>query len=139
MSGSKRWCARALGAVLAAFLLAPGGSAFAQGVDATVDMQGIMFAPVEMHVAPGATVLWTNSSTLQHTVTAEDGSFDSAGLDPGDTFTQVFAAPGTYPYFCVPHKSIGMTGVIVVDDPNAAAPAMVTQRTPDDYMPTEVD
>jgi plastocyanin len=142
MSGSNRLCLRALGVALAMFLLVPVGSAFAQSADATVNMAGVSFAPTEVHVAPGATVQWTNGSPLQHTVTADDGSFDSGLLDPSATFSQVFDAPGTYQYYCQPHGSAGgngMSATIIVDDPNAVAPPTVVQRTPDDYMPTETD
>ncbi len=122
MSGFNRMYLRVLGAALAVCLLAPVGSVFAQDADATVDMQGISFMPIEVHVGPGATVLWKNSSPLSHTVTADDGAFDSGMLDPAATFTMVFDAPGSYQYFCQPHGSAGlhgMSGTIVVDDPAA--------------------
>ena len=142
MSGTYRLLGRALGATLALCLLLPVGAAFAQDADATVDMQGISFMPKETHVAPGATVLWTNSSPLGHTVTADDGSFDSGMVDPGATFSQAFDAPGVYAYFCQPHGAaggVGMSATIVVDDPAAeaapqAAPAPPA-RTADDYTP----
>ena len=143
MSGTYRLLGRALGAALAICLLLPVGAAFAQDADATVDMQGISFMPKEIHVAPGATVLWTNSSPLGHTVTADDGSFDSGPVDPGATFSQVFDAPGVYPYFCQPHGGpggVGMSATIVVDDPGAVAEPVQAQpetpaRSADDYTP----
>jgi plastocyanin len=145
MSGSHRLCARVLGAALALCLLAPVGSAFAQDADMpTVDMQGISFVPVAIHVAPGATVTWTNSSPLAHTVTADDGAFDSGLLDPGGTFTMTFDSPGAYQFYCQPHGGPGLTGMsgtIIVDDPGAAAeitapgPVTVAPRAPDDYQP----
>ena len=77
MSGNLRLWARALVAALAMCSVVPVSGVFAQS-DATVDMLGISFRPQEVHVAPGATVTWTNSSPLAHTVTADDGvSFDS--------------------------------------------------------------
>jgi plastocyanin len=115
---------RVLGAALAVLLLAPNGSAFAQSADVTVDMKNLAFAPIEVHISPGQTVLWTNSDPLQHTVTADDASFDSALVDPGDTFSQSFDAPGSYQYYCVPHGSAGLHGMaatIIVDDPNAVS------------------
>jgi plastocyanin len=142
MSGFHRLCSRALGVALATLLLVPVGSAFAQDADATVNMAGVSFVPTEVHVVPGATVLWTNSSPLQHTVTADDATFDSGMLDPGAAFSKVFDTPGAYQYFCQPHGSAGLHGMaatIIVDDPNAGAPPTVVQRTPDDYMPTETD
>jgi plastocyanin len=148
MSGFNRLCLRVLGAVLAVCLLAPVGSVFAQDADATVNMQGLSFAPVTVHVGPGATVLWTNSSPLAHTVTADDAAFDSGNLDPGATFSMVFDSPGTYQYFCQPHGSAGLHGMaatIVVDDPEATqeimapGPATIAPRprdpNPTDYTP----
>ena len=119
MSGLFQWCARALVAALALFLLSPAGSALAQDPAVTVDMIGYTFAPTVVHVAPGATVLWTNSSPLAHTVTADDGSFDSGSVDPDSTFSTTFDTPGTYQYFCAPHGSPGLHGMaatIIVDD-----------------------
>jgi plastocyanin len=143
MAGFQRTGARILVAALAMFLVFPVGSVFAQDADATVNMVGVSFDQTEVHVAPGATVLWVNASPLQHTVTADDASFDSGLVDPGATFSMSFDAPGVYQYFCQPHGSAGGNGMsakIVVDDPGAGvAPPQVTQRTPDDYQPTEAD
>jgi plastocyanin len=116
-------CVRVLGAALAVSLLAPVGSVFAQDADVTVDMQGIQFAPTEIHIPAGGTVLWTNSSPIGHTVTADDGSYDSGNINQGDTFSTSFDAPGTYSYYCIPHKAAGMVAVVVVDDPNAMSDA----------------
>ncbi|HEX8967680.1 MAG TPA: plastocyanin/azurin family copper-binding protein [Chloroflexota bacterium] len=122
-----------MGAALALFLLVPIGSAFAQDADVTVNMASLSFSRPIVHIKPGQTVLWTNSDPVQHTVTADDGSFDSGVLDPGATFTQEFDTPGTYQYFCQPHGSAGLHGMaatIVVDDPNAP-----TTVAPDQYVP----
>src|SRR5947208_9623596 len=148
MSGFNRVCLRVLGAALAMCLLAPVGSVFAQDADATVNMQGLSFAPTEVHVSPGATVLWTNNSPLAHTVTADDAAFDSGMLDPGATFTMVFDTPGIYQYFCQPHGSAGLHGMaakIVVDDSEAVqeitapGPATIAPKprdsNPPDYQP----
>jgi len=83
-------------------------------------MVGLTFTPKVVHVAPGATVLWTNSSPLGHTVTADDDSFDSDNVEPGATFSMTFDSPGTYQYYCAPHGSAGLHGMaatIIVDDP----------------------
>jgi plastocyanin len=118
MSRLNRTCLRVLGAALALCLLAPVGAASAQE-PVVVDMQGLAYVPVELHVVPGTTVVWTNSSPLAHTVTADDASFDSGNIDAGGTFEMFFEAPGFYTYFCAPHQALGMMGVVVVDDPAA--------------------
>lgn len=145
MSGSHWLALRALGAALATCLLVPVSAAFAQDADATAEMQNLSFVPLEIHVASGGTVLWINNSPLGHTVTADDGAFDSGMIDPGQTFSQLFDTPGVYQYFCQPHGSAGLHGMaakIVVDDPAAAeitAPGPATiaprPRDPNDYTP----
>jgi plastocyanin len=51
-------------------------------------------------VSVGATVTWTNTDSVPHTVTADDGSFDSGSLDPGATFSHTFDAAGSFDYHC---------------------------------------
>ncbi len=70
------------------------------------------FTPQELEVPAGTTVTWTNEDWAPHTVTAEDGSFDSCELVEGDTFEYTFDEPGTYSYLCSFHP--GMVGTVVV-------------------------
>src|SRR5437667_12541759 len=97
MSGPHRLGARALGVALAlvCLLAAPVGVVLAQDADAKVTMQNISFAPTTTYVAPGQTVMWVNGSAVQHTVTADDASFDSDLIDPGGVFLMSFDAPRT--------------------------------------------
>ncbi len=82
------------------------------GTDHAVTISGSAFAPVNLTVAAGTTVQWTNKDNIAHTVTADDGSFGSAHLANGGTFTQTFAAAGTYSYHCSIHPS--MTAQVTV-------------------------
>ena len=91
--------------------------AWAQGGPA-VQVQARSFAPTEVHVPAGTAVTWTNGSQDEHTVTADDNSFDSGTVEPGDSFSRTFDAPGRYQYYCQFHGAPGlqdMAGVIVVD------------------------
>jgi plastocyanin len=100
--------------------LLPAGPAVAQDAGPTVQMQPRTFAPAELHVAPGTSVIWTNPSDVEHTVTADDGSFDSGNVEPGDSFSMTFDTPGRYQYYCQQHGEPGlqdMAGVIIVDAP----------------------
>jgi plastocyanin len=47
-----------------------------------------------------------------HTVTAEDGSFDSGPIESGQRWARVFSTPGRFPFHCTPHPF--MRGEIVV-------------------------
>jgi plastocyanin len=77
-----------------------------------VSIPGKTFAPGLLQVLTGDTVVWRNGDATDHTVTAEDDSFDSGFLSPGSTFTLAFTKVGRYPYYCSIHKF--MRGTIVV-------------------------
>ena len=72
------------------------------------------YSPPTITVVIGVnnTVTWVNNDIAPHTVTADDGSFNSGNLDPGATWTHVFTTPGTYTYHCIYHQ--WMTGTIIV-------------------------
>ena len=44
------------------------------------------FDVADIAVEPGTTVIWTNEGQVPHTVTADDGSFDSEVLNSGDSY-----------------------------------------------------
>jgi plastocyanin len=85
----------------------------------TVDIANFAFAPAELRIATGTTVVFTNSDRAPHTATAGTDAeptperFDTGLLQPGETFTVLFDEPGTYAYFCERHPP--MTGLIVVE------------------------
>jgi plastocyanin len=71
------------------------------------------FQPSRLEVAPGTTVTWINTSTMVHSVTGDELTFDDSGLiEPGASFHLTFSEPGTYSYRCSPHP--GMEGVVEV-------------------------
>ena len=87
-----------------------------------------------MSVAAGTTVTWKNADAEPHTVTADDGSYDSGSLAPGATYTHTFTRPGTYTYYCKFHGGpggIGMAGNVTVMGNGVANPvtASLTNTT----------
>ena len=89
----------------------------AEGVETTqnatqANIRNMVFAPVRLEVTAGTTIRWTNHDQLVHTVTADDGSWDSGNIDPGSTWTHTFDKPGDYSFHCTPHPF--MKGVVVV-------------------------
>jgi hypothetical protein len=69
-------------------------------------------------------VTWTNTGSVQHTVTDDPSkavnaadaappsgapAWDSGPVNGDQTFSHTFTTPGTYKYFCIPHES-GETG-----------------------------
>lgn len=95
------------------------------------------FDPAQLTVAPGDVISFNNTSSEAHTVTAYSGEipdradyFSSGGLSSedaarddltaalipaGETYEVTLQEPGTYRYFCIPHESAGMKGIIVVE------------------------
>ncbi len=73
-----------------------------------VTMKALQFTPQTITIAPGATVAWRNQDQLAHTVTAADGSWTSALLQPGSVFTHTFSEPGRYEITCTPHPFMKM-------------------------------
>ncbi len=75
------------------------------------------FGPAAVQVDPGTTVIWEwTGEGGQHNVVAQDGaSFDSELVaDAGFTFEHTFEEEGATTYYCQPHQSLGMKGVVVV-------------------------
>ncbi|NHX35571.1 nitrite reductase, copper-containing [Halolamina sp. R1-12] len=78
---------------------------------------GFGFAPAAVAVSPGTTVTWEwTGKGGSHDVQADDGSFASElSGEAGHTFSQTFDDTGTTKYYCMPHKTMGMKGAIVVE------------------------
>jgi plastocyanin len=106
-----------IGVALTLVTVLPASSASAQEA-LPVDVKNFTYAPTEIHIAAGQAITWTNDDFIAHTITADDGSFDSGYLNLRDTFTQQFDTPGTYQYYCLPHggpRLSGMAATIVVE------------------------
>jgi halocyanin-like protein len=77
------------------------------------------FGPPAIQVDPGTTVVWEwTGEGGQHNVVSESGaSFESELVaEAGFTFEYTFEETGITKYFCQPHLSLGMKGVVVVGD-----------------------
>jgi plastocyanin len=85
----------------------------------TVNIKNMKYQPPAITIAAGDSVQWTNLDAMGHTVTADDGAFDSGELDQGDTFTQAFAAAGEVPYHCEIHPA-SMKAKVIVTEVDAA-------------------
>lgn len=86
----------------------------------TAEIKLFEFVPGTLTVTAGATVVWTNTDGIIHSVTngtspTPAGAFDSDFFDQGQTFAFTFTQPGSYPYFCKRHPF--MQGVVNVSAP----------------------
>jgi plastocyanin len=90
------------------------------------------FDPIGLSVEPGTTITWVNEAGA-HSATAyaegtggasvtrippdaEPWNSDTLSAE-GATFEHSFEIQATYDYFCIPHKTLGMVGRLVVGDP----------------------
>jgi len=77
----------------------------------------------------GQSILW-RWVTGSHTITNGNGSldpqagilFDVPSTSAAPLFTFTFNSAGTFPFFCRPHESFGMKGVVVVSTPAGVPP-----------------
>lgn len=107
-----------------------------------IGMDPEAFVPEEYTVEVGTTVVWRNTSSRGHTVTAygngipEDATyFASGGFDSektareewnsssdsgmifsGEEYEHTFETPGEFHYVCLPHERASMVGTIIVED-----------------------
>src|SRR5690349_12541819 len=120
--------------LLALFTLVPFAGAAPRAAETkNVTIKDFAFDPKTISVNAGDTITWTNDGPSPHTVTADDGSFDSGNLDKGGTFSHTFDKAGTFAYFCKYHGSkggAGMSASITVAEAAAAAPAAPAAEAP---------
>lgn len=93
-------------------------------------VEGNLFSPDQITIAPGDTVTWVNQTDQVHTSSADpeiatdeshvqlpEGAeiWHSGNIEPGEEYSVTLDVPGTYTYFCYPHQDGGMIGTIVVE------------------------
>lgn len=116
------------------------GTAGGGGGTSTVQMvtegSEYYFDPIGLFVEPGTTITWTIESGSHSSTAYAEGTGPASvtripeGAEPwnsgtmseqGATFEYTFETPGTYDYFCIPHKALGMVARIVVGEPGGPA------------------
>ncbi|WP_416839334.1 cupredoxin domain-containing protein [Haloferax sp. DFSO52] len=108
--------------------------------DFDVGMTATAFTPPTVTIEVGDTVVWKNTSSRGHTVTAyeavlpEGAAFFASGgyddeqtardaysnslgglINSNETYSYTFDVPGEYKYLCIPHEQAGMVGTVVVE------------------------
>jgi plastocyanin len=78
-----------------------------------VTIKNFAYSPKEIEIKQGDTVVWTSQDGISHTVTADQGEFDSGDIVKGDPpFQHTFASAGEVKYHCDHHG--GMKGKVTV-------------------------
>ncbi|HYH50999.1 MAG TPA: plastocyanin/azurin family copper-binding protein [Acidimicrobiia bacterium] len=98
-------------------------------VDNEPDLTRWHYDPADITVPAGTTVVWFNRGNEDHTVTADDKSFDSGLKKTGATFSRVFSQPGKYSYYCQPHPWMKGTVQVVAAAPTATSASAPTPTT----------
>jgi plastocyanin len=78
----------------------------------TVHIRDDAFNPPSVTVRAGDSVTFVNDDDDAHTATADDGSWDSEGLNQGQHWSHTFAKSGKVTYHCTVHPF--MKGTLVV-------------------------
>ncbi|MGH1504238.1 MAG: cupredoxin domain-containing protein [Acidimicrobiales bacterium] len=90
----------------------PAAPAPAAAEPAVITIEGFAFSGSGTF-QPGQTIEVVNADGAPHTLTANDGSFDTGNLDGGGRAQLTLpTTPGTYSFFCAVHPS--MTGTLTV-------------------------
>jgi plastocyanin len=80
-----------------------------------VEIVDFAYSPETVTVAAGGKVTWRNEDSAEHTVTLDDGSFESGDLAEGKLKSESFKDPGSFTYHCEIHPE--MTGTVEVVEP----------------------
>jgi plastocyanin len=91
----------------------------------------LQFQPSTVTIKPGDTVKWVMNKVPPHNAVfdapkipggdkalAKKLSHDKLTFSPGESFQTTFPAditPGTYPFYCQPHRGAGMAGKVIVE------------------------
>ena len=92
----------------------------------SIEIRDNYFEPASATVASGTTLMWINYGQEQHTVTADDGQFDSEVLKPGDIFVVSVEGSGKLTYHCSLHPE--MKGSITVGEEVDGGEATTTEE-----------
>lgn len=66
------------------------------------------FDPDEINIKSGEEIIFKNMDSDHHTVTADDGSFDSGDIGPNTEYRYIFDSPGECMIHCEYHPEMRM-------------------------------
>jgi plastocyanin len=84
----------------------------------SVKIAGGAFSPAKVTVDSGDVVEWTNNTSANRQIVADEGNFASGKLKPGQSYSFAFKTAGTYAYHDGLHPSV--KGTVVVQGPPPA-------------------
>lgn len=79
----------------------------------------LKYDPETITIKAGDTVKWVNNKLGPHNAVFEGGAAKYSHKDllfaPGESYESTFDEPGSYSYYCEPHRGAGMVGKVVVE------------------------
>jgi plastocyanin len=133
---------RVAAALIAGFAIAVAVAGFpALASDATIAAGTQTWSPNTATITAGESIKWTNSGGFHNVCVQKPGSpgttcDEYTNGDPSATWTETshqFTTPGTYSFFCAAHRSLGMTGTIIVNQASTGT----STTPPTEVMPTD--
>jgi plastocyanin len=79
-----------------------------------ISIEDFAYEPRALRATAGDTITVTNTDDTAHTVTADDGGFDTGDIAGAGTATFTVGGPGQYRYHCDIHNY--MTGTVTVSE-----------------------
>jgi plastocyanin len=107
-----------LAAVAVLALAVTGASQPASQATKAVAIKATGFSPASVTISTTDAVKWTNRDTKNHQIVANNGSFASAVIKPGKSYTHTFNTAGTFGYHDALHPAL--KGKVVVKGPPPA-------------------
>ena len=97
-----------VGALALSLMAVAGGASPASSGEYTTKAKIVDFSfqPKRIEIGQGTAVKWVNKGAESHTVTANDGSWDSGNMSPGDTFRKRFKQTGVFKFHCEIHPEM---------------------------------
>lgn len=77
-----------------------------------VGIRNFVYHPASLSIRVGETVRWTNFDPAPHDAIPYTGSWKTPLLKVNESASQIFSAPGIYPYYCSVHPA--MRGTVEV-------------------------
>ena len=77
--------------------------------DAWVEIYDWGYSWNEIEIDPGEAIHFTNYADTTHTVTSDDGLFDSGAIPPGGGYSMTFAVPGTHTFHSTANPGFAAT------------------------------
>lgn len=80
----------------------------------------LKFEPETITVKAGDTVKWVNNKLGPHNAVFDGSAGEKLShkdllFAPGESYKSTFSEPGTYTYYCEPHRGAGMVGKVIVE------------------------